>query len=58
MVTMVSTGTRTMASSSNVKRITTYHCREIGEGGWRQCTKEWYDHCSKDPHMDTKVVIA
>lgn len=57
MVTMASIGTPTMDSSSNAKRTTTYHCREIGEGGWWQCTKEWYDHCSKDPHMDTKVEI-
>lgn len=34
---------------------TRYECREIGEGGWRPCSKAEYDHFSKDPNHDTRI---
>lgn len=32
-----------------------YQCREIGESGWGDCSFEWYEQCSTNPHMDTRV---
>ncbi|KJZ41350.1 hypothetical protein VC33_00450 [Pseudomonas fluorescens] len=32
-----------------------YQSREIGESDWADCSKEEYDRCGKDPHMDTRV---
>lgn len=32
-----------------------YQCREIGEGGWRECTEEEYTRCTKYPEMDTRI---
>lgn len=56
MVTMVSIGITTMDYSNNVKKV--FYCREIGEGGWRVCSKKEYEQYSKYPEMDTKVVIV
>ena len=33
-----------------------YYYREIGEGGWYECDKNWYDYASKSPELDTKKV--
>lgn len=33
----------------------TYQSREIGESDWADCTKDEYDRCGKDPHMDTRI---
>jgi hypothetical protein len=33
-----------------------YMCKEIGEGEWYSCNKEWFEHCQKDPTIDTKTI--
>lgn len=35
---------------------TLYEVREIGESDWRAATKAEYEHCQRDPHMDTRIV--
>lgn len=32
-----------------------YQSREIGESDWEDCSKDEYDRCGKDPHMDTRI---
>ena len=34
----------------------TYQCREIGEGGWRDCSKAEHDRLQRDPHHDTRAL--
>lgn len=38
--------------------MTTYQCREIGESGWRDCSREEYDRLQLDPQHDTRIVDA
>jgi len=33
-----------------------YQRREIGEGGWEDCTKEQYEYAERSPQMDTRVI--
>jgi len=33
-----------------------YQYREIGEGNWIDCKKPWFDYCSKQPEMDTRIL--
>lgn len=30
--------------------------REIGEGGWADCTEEWYNYCNKSALHDTRTI--
>jgi len=39
----------------NEQRGIVYQSREIGESGWTDCDKDWYDHCAKDPHMESRI---
>lgn len=33
-----------------------YMYKEIGGGEWSSCSKEWFEHCQKDPVIDTKTI--
>lgn len=33
-----------------------YMWKEIGGGDWSSCSKEWFEHCQKDPTLDTKKI--
>jgi len=34
----------------------TYQYREIGESGWSNCSKTWFDYCEKSSLYDTRTV--
>jgi len=42
-------------AASDTDAGTRYQVREIGEGGWRDASKEWYEYCQKSPEMDTRI---
>ena len=33
-----------------------YFYREIGETGWIECPKNWYEYAEKSPELEGKVV--
>ena len=33
-----------------------YQYREIGEGGWMDCSREWYEYCQNSPEHDTRII--
>lgn len=33
-----------------------YMTREIGEGDWEACSKEWFDRCQDSALIDTKII--
>lgn len=33
-----------------------YMSREIGEGDFTACSRQWFEKCSEDPLMDTKII--
>jgi hypothetical protein len=35
-----------------------YQYREIGEGNWVDCKKEWFSYCKKQPEMDTRILYT
>lgn len=41
-----------------IKKEPVYQYREIGEGNWIDCKKEWFDYCSKQPEMDTRILYT
>ncbi len=33
-----------------------YMVKEIGEGDWQSCSKEWFDKCQNSALIDTKII--
>lgn len=37
-------------------RVLIHQCREIGEEGWIDCGKDWFDYCTKSVNHDTRMI--